>query len=702
MGAVINGLLALARAHRPEGPPRPLVHLVACLAPGLAFAVSVYGFLQLRARPEGARELTQTLFTWIAAGPLRVDLGFLLDPLSSVMLLFITGIGFLIHVYSIGYMAHDRGFARYFSYLNLFMFAMILLVLADSLPVLFIGWEGVGLCSYLLIGFWHEDAEKAAAGMKAFIVNRIGDFGFLVGMFVIFWALARASAAPGEPLLSYAVMKAHAPLLAPVATAAGLLLFLGATGKSAQIPLYVWLPDAMAGPTPVSALIHAATMVTSGVYMAARMNFLFVLSPEALTVIAVVGAATALLAATIGLTQFDIKKVLAYSTVSQLGYMFLGVGVGAFAAGIFHVFTHAFFKALLFLGAGSVIHALSGEQDIRKMGGLFRRIPVTAWTFLFGWVAIAGIAPFAGFFSKDEILWRTFSAENALLPWLPKVLWAVALATAGLTALYMTRLVALVFFGRSRVTPEAEHHLHESPRSMTVPLMVLAAGSLLAGLLGPPAFLHLGPNRFGGWLEPVLTAPAAPGTGHAAAAAGHGAVGQDAAVHGAAGHGAVGQDLAVHDAAGSGVAGHNVVGHNVAGHTGAGHAVHDPALEWTLMLITLAVAVAALLIGWRIWTRRPETATRAAGAFGPLYRLVRDRYRVDELYDAAVIRPVVTGSRKFLFGVIDVRIIDFFVNFVGLLTRITGNFVAFLQTGQVQAYGFVLLLGVVIMLFTLR
>ncbi len=650
LGAVVNGILALSRAHAAEGPPKPLVNLIACLAPGASFVVAAYGFLQLRGMAPEHRALTQTLFTWIEASPLKVDIGFLYDPLSSAMLLFVTGIGFLIHVYSTGYMAHDRGHARYFSYLNLFMFAMILLVLGDSLPVLFIGWEGVGLCSYLLIGFWHEDPEKAKAGMKAFVVNRIGDFGFLLGMFLIFWTLQRAAVAPGESLLSFSVMREHAGMLAPIATAAGILLFIGATGKSAQIPLYVWLPDAMAGPTPVSALIHAATMVTSGVYMVARMNFLYVLSPVALTVIAVVGVVTAVVAATIGMTQFDIKKVLAYSTVSQLGYMFLGVATGAFAVGIFHVVTHAFFKALLFLGSGSVIHALSGEQDIRKMGGLYRKIPTTARTFLFGWLAICGIVPFAGFFSKDEILWKVFSTPNPIVPWLPPLLWAIALLAAGLTAAYMTRLVALTFFGSSRVTPEAAHHIHESPRSMTVPLVILAAGSLLVGFLGTPPFLGLGPNRFEEWLAPVMAT--ATHAGHAAA-------------------------------------------HDTPAH-------HDPTLEWGLMLASLLVAGGAILAAWRVYTRRPQVAERVAGALGGVYRLVRDKYRVDEAYDAAVIRPLILGSRRVLFGVVDVRIIDFIVNLAGMTTRIAGNFVAFAQTGQVQAYAFVLMLGLVALFFAVR
>jgi NADH-quinone oxidoreductase subunit L len=651
LGTVLNGILAFSRAHAKDGPSKGLVAAIACLAPAGAFAVALAGFVTLLGLPAGERSLTQTVFTWISVAPLTVDFGFLLDPLSSAMLLFVTGIGFLIHLYSVGYMAHDRGFARYFAYLNLFMFAMILLVLGDSLPVLFIGWEGVGLCSYLLIGFWHEDPEKARAGMKAFVMNRIGDLGFLLGMFVIIWTLAPSVGATGGRLLSYAFMREHTALLAPAATLACLLLFVGATGKSAQIPLFTWLPDAMAGPTPVSALIHAATMVTAGVYMVGRMGFLYEQSPVALTVVAIVGVLTAVVAATIGLTQFDIKKVLAYSTVSQLGFMFLGVGTEAFAAGIFHVVTHAFFKALLFLGSGSVIHALSGEQDIRKMGGLYRKIPVTARTFLFGWLAICGIVPFAGFFSKDEILWKAFSTPNPVLPWLPVVLWVLAFLAAGLTAVYMTRLVVLTFFGTSRMSPEVERHVHESPRTMTIPLVILAAGSLLVGFLGTPAFLGLGPNRFEQWLEPVFASAEPVG-----------------AAHGLAGT----------------------------------PAIHDPALEWGLMLASLALVSLAALAAWRVYTRRPEVPDKVARSFGGLYRLARDKYRVDEAYDAAVVRPLVGGSRRVLFGIVDQRVIDALVNLTGIVTRFTGHLVAFVQTGQVQTYALVLLLGVAVLWLTAR
>lgn len=660
LGAVLNGAMALATAHRREGVPKALVSWVACLAPASAFVVSVIGFLALRDLPVESRALSQAWFEWIQLGSIHVPLGFLLDPLSSMMLLFVTGIGSLIHLYSVGYMAKERGFARYFAYLNLFMFSMILLVLGDSLVVTFVGWEGVGLCSYLLIGYWHEDPAKAAAGMKAFVVNRIGDFGFLLGMFVIYWTLA----AHGHGSLNYRDMQQHAGLLAPVATLAGLLLFLGATGKSAQIPLFTWLPDAMAGPTPVSALIHAATMVTSGIFLLARMNFLYVQSPVALTVVAIVGCATALMAATIGMTQFDIKKVLAYSTVSQLGYMFLGIGVGAFSAGLFHVLTHAFFKALLFLGSGSVIHALSGEQDIRKMGGLLKKIPITSRTFIVGWLAICGIFPFAGFFSKDEILWRTFITENEVLPWLPKLLWFVAFAAAGLTALYMTRLVALTFFGKSRVDEHAAHHLHESPRSMTIPLVLLAVGSAVVGFLGLPGVFHLG-NRFDGWLAPVFQ------------------MGMEASRSGPMMAGA-------HEAGSHAVA--------AAGHAAAPHHGNE-GLEWTLMIASLLWAGLGIYMGMRFYLQKPGTPERVAASFGGLYRLARDKYRVDELYDAVVVRPLVTVSRRALWAIVDVKIIDFLVNLVGILAKIGSYGLRFAQTGRVQAYAFVLLLGLLVIMF---
>jgi NADH-quinone oxidoreductase subunit L len=435
--------------------------------------------------------LRDTLYTWIESEPFKVQVSFQADALTAVMLLVITGIGFLIHLYSTGYMAHDEGEARFFAYLNLFVFFMSVLVLADNLLLFFVGWEGVGLCSFLLVGFWFEDPVNTTAGNKAFIVNRIGDFAFLLGMLLLFWEMNGL----GVPSLDFAALKDAAARISPdTVVLVTLLFFIGATGKSAQIPLYVWLPDAMAGPTPVSALIHAATMVTAGVYLTARLNFLFVLAPYTLSLIAIIGAATALFAGTIAVAQNDIKRVLAYSTVSQLGYMFLAAGVGAFSAAVFHLFTHAFFKACLFLGAGSVMHAMGGEQDMRKMGGLRRRLPVTYWTYLIAGLALAGIPPTAGFFSKDRILLEAYTSPHGSI-----VLWLVGWITAGLTAFYMFRQFFLVFHGTSRAPESVQAHVHESPASMTVPLIVLALGSIAAGWLALPSRDVWDP-----WLQVVL------------------------------------------------------------------------------------------------------------------------------------------------------------------------------------------------------
>src|SRR5947209_5801642 len=425
----------------------------------------------------------------------QADAGFLLDPLSSIWLVFVTGVGMLIHIYSTGYMAHEGGYYRFFGYLNLFMFSMLTLILANNYVLLFVGWEGVGLCSYLLIGFYFQRHSATNAANKAFIVNRIGDAGFLLGMFTIVWYMGsfRFTA------VSELARSGQFAIGDPIITAATLLLFVGACGKSAQLPLYIWLPDAMEGPTPVSALIHAATMVTAGVYMVARSNALFVLAPKSMLVVAIVGALTAIFAASIGLVQNDIKRVLAYSTVSQLGYMFLALGVGAFAAGVFHVFTHAFFKALLFLGSGSVIHAMSGEQDMRNMGDLYHRTPTTHRTMFIATLAIAGIFPFAGFFSKDEILWQAWSSEHGAYQWL----WLIGVITALMTSFHMFRLMFLTFHGKPRMSHEVEHHIHESPKSMTGPLVVLAACSIFAGFLGVPHSLG-GSNHFEKFLEPVF------------------------------------------------------------------------------------------------------------------------------------------------------------------------------------------------------
>jgi len=475
VGAAINGLYAFSRARQVHS----FIHWVACGSIGLSFILTVGVLIHLLGLPAAERSITIYLWPWIQVGNLQSNVAFLLDPLSVTMMLVVSGVGSLIHIYSIGYMHNDEGYARYFSYLNLFSFAMLVLVMADNIILMFVGWEGVGLCSYLLIGFWFTDKAKAAAGMKAFIVNRIGDFAFIVGLLILFWTLAGL----GNATVTFTEITAVAPSLVGVQwfgiSAVGiatLLFFVGATGKSAQIPLYIWLPDAMAGPTPVSALIHAATMVTAGVYMIARFSALFVLAPSTLAIVAVVGFLTALFAATIALVQKDIKKVLAYSTISQLGFMFGAMGVMAFVGGIFHLVTHSFFKALLFLGSGSVIHAMSGEQDMTKMGGLKRKLPITYKTFLLGTLAIAGIFPFAGFVSKDEILWNAFDREP--------ILWVMGISAAFLTAFYMFRLLSMTFFGKNRSSEEVQSHIHESPATMIIPLIVLAVLSVFGGPLG--------------------------------------------------------------------------------------------------------------------------------------------------------------------------------------------------------------------------
>ncbi len=488
IGVLVNLIFGWKRGEKFAG-------WVATLAMALAFAASVVGWLRLLGMPEKGRLIRVVLFEWIPVGAFEVKASFSLDPLSAVMALVVTGVGTLIHLYSMGYMHGDRGVVRYFIYLNLFSLSMLTLVLGDNFVVMFVGWEAVGLCSYLLIGFWYERKAAAEAGKKAFIVNRVGDFCFLIALFYIYSVVGS---------LDFSTVFSKAPqLLGPESAAATiicLLLFAGATGKSAQIPLYVWLPDAMEGPTPVSALIHAATMVTAGVYMVARAHVLFELSATAMLVVAVVGALTLLMAATIALVQTDIKKVLAYSTVSQLGYMFLACGVGAFSAAIFHLMTHAFFKALLFLGAGSVIHALDGEQDIRRMGGLHAALPRTSNTFMIGALAIAGVFPFAGFFSKDAILYSAMTAERGGI-----LLWLAGAAGALMTAFYMFRLLFRVFFGTCNLSLEEQQKVHESPANMTLPLQALAALSIVGGWVGIPVIT--GANVFGDFLAPAFGGP---------------------------------------------------------------------------------------------------------------------------------------------------------------------------------------------------
>ncbi len=485
LGAVLNIFFGVRLGRKNAG-------LFACAAVALSFILSLIVFWYLPA----SGILKDYLFTWIESEPFKAEIAFQVDALTAVMLLVITGIGFLIHVYSLGYMGQDEGMVRYFAYLNLFVFFMLLLVMADNLLLLFVGWEGVGLCSFLLIGFWRQDHTNTIAGNKAFIVNRIGDFGFLLGILLLFWEMS----GQGVWSINFLELQQNAHLLSPdKVTLITLLLFVGATGKSAQIPLFVWLPDAMQGPTPVSALIHAATMVTAGIYMIARLHFLFSLAPMTLTVITTVGALTAFFAATIAVTQNDIKRVLAYSTVSQLGYMFIAVGVGAFSTAIFHLFTHAFFKACLFLGAGSLIHGLQGEQDMRKMGALKSHFPITYWIYLIAALAISGAPLTAGFFSKDQILWQAYASPSGSI-WL----WLLAWVTAGLTAFYMFRQFFLVFYGPSKVEEHVKSHIHESPGVMTFPLILLALGSVFAGWLGTPEFMW--GSVWDHWLRPVFGA----------------------------------------------------------------------------------------------------------------------------------------------------------------------------------------------------
>ena len=652
LGAGWNGLLG-AQLQKRFG--KRLVSLFACAPVVFSFLISLSAFVSLLAlRPE-ERFLIDRVYSWLSLGSLHADVAFWVDPLSAVMILVVTGIGGLIHFYSIGYMHEDRSYWRYFAFLNLFTFAMLLLVTADNLLLMFIGWEGVGLCSYALIGFWYHDHVNTRAGNKAFIVNRVGDFGFILGIFLIFWSLDQQD----HGTVTFREIAKFAALLegkeiwgAGVVTVATLFLFLGATGKSAQIPLFVWLPDAMQGPTPVSALIHAATMVTAGVYMIARLNFLYSMAPFTLEVVALVGVATALMAATIALTQTDIKRVLAYSTISQLGYMFLAAGVAAYGAAIFHLMTHAFFKACLFLGSGSVIHAMGGEQDMKKMGGLSRSMPWTFWTFTIAVLAIAGTPLTAGFFSKDEILWQAFSSPHGSL-WL----WLLGVVGAGLTAFYMFRQLFLVFFGECRAEHHVKEHLHESPKVMTLPLAILAVGSIAAGWIGLPGIF--GPNLFAEWLEPVLGA--------------------------------------AHEAHGSGAA------------------------EGTLMLLSVGVAAFGFYLAYLMYYRlalSPERFSSLAG--GLLYRLFHNKYYVDELYqfvfiggtlllarigvwiDQHVIDFIVDGSANttkvlsWINGLFDNYVIDGMVNGLANTTFGAGDKFRKVQSGNINSYLYVILGAVIV------
>ena len=655
-GAIILGVFGKRMGERAIG-------LIACSTVAISAAIAFYVFFQhLHALEEGEK-IHEYLFTWINVGTFRSDFAFVLDSLSGIYILFITFVAFWIHVFATGYMHGDKGYWRFFAYLNLFMFSMLTLVLADNFLLMFVGWEGVGLCSYLLIGYYFTRGYASDAAKKAFVVNRVGDFGFALGLMLLFYHSKSIfyfdNPIHGAGALDWAKnLPAADPLTAAAIFAGGLttiavLMFVGATGKSAQIPLFVWLPDAMAGPTPVSALIHAATMVTAGVYMVSRASSIYVKAPTAMLIIAVIGAATALFAATIGLAQWDIKKVLAYSTISQLGYMFLACGVGAFTAGIFHVFTHAFFKALLFLGAGSVIVGMHHEQDMRRMGGLKKYMPATFWTMFFGWLAIAGVPLLSGFFSKDDILYQTFTNSVLPEPW-GLVLWAVGAVTALLTAVYMTRLMVLTFWGKERfnepahhagdeshqaVTPpgvgpdEHEHHggpPHESPRSMVLPLVVLAIGAIFAGYLGVPEGLSGGaiPNYCEHLLDKTIAHPVA-----------------------------------------------------------AEHGEHS--LELILTLVSVVIAIGGIAAGW-VWFNR-----------NPLWkppRLLEEKYYVDEAYDAAIVEPIKVGSTNLLWKFIDVRIIDGAVNAAGYTAGRIGGAMRYLQSGFARSYVAVVVLGALLII----
>jgi len=602
--------------------PKKWVSFQACFSVFVSFVIAVFSFIGLLQTSHDKVPLIKTLFSWIRAGSFEANLSLQLDSLSAVMALVVSGVGFIIHVYSVGYMAEDEGYKRYFTYLNLFTFAMLLLVMASNLVLMFIGWEGVGLCSYLLIGFWFEKHSAANAGKKAFIVNRIGDAGFLLGIFFTLILIGSFEFTAINEAISGGVLAQGA------ATLIAILFFVGATGKSAQIPLYVWLPDAMEGPTPVSALIHAATMVTAGVYMVSRLNLLYTFSGAAAQIVAIVGALTAVYAATMALTQNDIKRVLAYSTISQIGYMFIGCGVGAFAAGMFHLYTHAFFKSLLFLAAGSVMHALSGELNMQKMGGLRKYLPLTYPTFLIGAIAIAGIPFFSGFFSKDAILSQAFAQGQYFV-------WVLGLMGAIMTAFYMFRLIFLTFYGRERLEPEAKRHLHESPPMMTVPLVILAFFSVVAGYVGLPIVLGKNVNLFDRFLEPVIKVS------------------------------------------------------------------HEPHLtlgtEWLLILVSVAVALFGIYLAYLFYLKNPQIPHNLVARFPFIYKLLYNKYYVDEIYDAAFVNTTVKGS-ELIYDHFDLKVIDGALDGTASATNFSGKIMAYLQSGLLKDYALVFLFGAILFL----
>jgi NADH-quinone oxidoreductase subunit L len=643
IGSIINGLLGKRFIKNEK-----LIGGIATGAVFLSFLVSCRYFFQLLG--DSVKVHQNIVASWMSVGILQVDWGFLLDPLSGVMLLVVTGVGSLIHLYSIGYMHGEEGYYRFFCYLNLFVFAMLMLVLGNNALVMFIGWEGVGLCSYLLIGYYFEKKSAGDAAKKAFVVNRVGDFGFLLGLFTIFWTLG----SKGVWTLNFVEISENAHLLgmgSTVVTVATLCFFLGATGKSAQIPLYTWLPDAMEGPTPVSALIHAATMVTAGVYMIGRMNILFAMSPTTMAVVALVGAATAIFAATIGFAQNDIKRVLAYSTVSQLGYMFLAMGVGAFTAGIFHLMTHAFFKACLFLGSGSVIHAMhhalhhahldDDPQDMRNMGGLMKKMPVTFWTFFLSTLAISGFPLLSGFFSKDEILWWGFASTRG--SW---IIWMIGVIAAGMTAFYMFRCVALTFWGPQRTDAKAKDHVHESPWVITLPLVVLAFLAVVGGWVGVPhvignIFGHI-PNHLEHFLEPVF------------------------------GHAQETYHIAVRE-----------------------HLAHATGVEWGLMGLSVLIAFTGIGIALFMYLKNPELPARFTQKFSQLHRIVYNKWYVDEAYDVLF----VNSTKKlgtFLWKGFDVHVVDGIVNGLAKIVNVFSSALRYTQTGLFQNYALTMVFGTVV------
>ena len=632
IGAIINGFFGLRIGKNAVG-------LIAAGSIGLSFLTTLFIFVGLLLTPAEERIFEQVLFTWMAAGDFVVDFGFQIDPLSMTMMLFVTGVGFLIHVYSIGYMHEEFSFYRFFAYMNLFMFSMLLLIMGNNFLLMFIGWEGVGLCSYFLIGYYFEKKSACDAGTKAFVMNRIGDFAFLLAVMYIFHIFGSIDfttvfhAAPEKLVYD-----------SEAATIITLLLFVGACGKSAQIPLYTWLPDAMEGPTPVSALIHAATMVTAGVYLVVRCNALFALAPFSMLVVAFIGAGTAVFAATIGMTQFDIKRVLAYSTVSQIGYMFLAAGVGAYTAAIFHMVTHAFFKACLFLGSGSVIHGLHGEQDMRKMGALKDHQPITYITFLVSTLAIAGIFPLSGFFSKDEILYHALFDGNVIL-------WGMGITGALLTAFYMFRLVFMTFHGESRVDPHV--HPHESPKVMTVPLVILAGLAFFGGALGIP-ILH-GWHVLHNWLEPVLHFDLASALEHSAHT-----------LHAQGRHAPSWAHLLQ-------------------------PAEHNIWIEILLMLLSFSIAVTGIFGAYMCYIRKPELPDLLTeGQWG--YELVKNKYEVDEIYDEAFVKPTVEGS-ILLWKQCDAKGIDGSVNGVAQILGWMGKHARAFQSGFVRNYALFMVVG---------